>query len=838
MAPLRAQDSCKLEDLPSFESELAGRLAALDDRELEKFSWEVFLEENYRKAGIQVRDWNTICETVRSEVDRRARLSKLFVDLTWQHAASRLASADHVRARQLLALAEERAEPGSDRLAWIFASLAQVDALEERWTACRDNLARADLELERARDRPGFEVWIDGLRASLWLSIGMPELAQEYVDRQWQAASLLTDANSRFAAFEVRYEYFRVSNDFDGLRDFEQSILESDWYAGLGQEARASLEFRFALALVEEGLLSTDANRAARTRLNAVITGGLLTPPDQATAWFWLAIALIDAGMVDDAVSAAAHMRILLDSLGSLDPLRQENVAARRLLVAEAQAGLLRAERGRPDPEALARHLEQTLLVWNSLRKRWSEVPTRDGGIGYLFLSNRQFVVQTMLGLELAVKGPTAGAKAAFERLIEAHLESTLVKRMGVQACDFALMRLALLGRRRGLVVWIPLRGRSYALAADGSRVQAFELPGVDVLERRASELAAGIQRSILGHEPANSKELEGLLQAAQGAFLPAQLQEFLAPLDSVYLVGLDDAGFVPFELLDSGDGTTQGARRAVCRLPSIPVGVDLVQRAKERGAIDPTALLVIADKPSESVAQKSGLEALRIPPALLRQFGRSLEPLDCTLRSGSAASIAALQFPPSARPGFTHVVGHGIRRMGERPPGILLAPLGDHSGEVYAEDIEALQASDMVLLSVCGAARSRLRRGDGGRSDLSASFFLAGAYTVGSSPAELDLVPTLRVGISLHEQLLSGATLAEGMRLVRQAALQGGKKYDPESLCAHLIQVSGAGMTAHLEPVSRSSAGPPSSMIWGVATGCCALAAVLIWHVKSRRRS
>ncbi len=833
------QAQFKLDDLPSLESQLAERLKALDDPQLEKLSWEIFLEENYRQVGLKVRDWDTILETVRKEVEQRDSLAAHFVDLTWQHASSRLASGDNAGARKLLSLAASRAGPGNDRLGWIYASMAQIDFHEELWTACRNNLDLAASESARARDKPVFETWTDGLRASMWLAIGMPELAQELVGRLETAASQSTDANTRWAAFDLRYEYLRVSNDFVGLHEFEKQTLESAWYAGLGPDSRADIEFRFALALVEEGLLSPEANSSARARLSSLIESRRLKPPDQAHAWFWLSIALLDAGLVDEATSAANQMRTLLVSLGTADPMRQENVAARRLLVVESQAGLLQAEREHSNPAALERLLEQTVLVWNALRKRWSEVPTRDGGVGYLFLSNRQFLVRTLIELELAVKGPTAGAQAAFERLIEAHVESTLVKRMGGRDCDFERMRSVLLGPGRGLVAWIPLRGRSYALAADKSRVLAFELPGVDALERCASELAAGIQRTILGQESGESVGLEGLLRTAQEAFLPTQLQEFLEPLDSLYLVGLDDAGFVPFELFDAGNGLTHGARRAVCRLPSIPVGIELVRRATDRGPIEPTAMVVIADQPPGALAKKAGLEQLRIPSALYDRFSRSLEPLDCTLRVGSAASLAALKFQAGIQPGLTHVVGHGIRRLGERPPGILFAPHGDHNGEAYAEDIEALQASDMVLLSVCGAARSRLRRGDGGRSDLCASYFLAGACSVASSPAELDLVPTLRVGIALHAELLAGATLGDGLRAARQAALQAGGKYDPESLCAHLIQVSGSGFTSRLEPVPRSRHLPQGNAAANLALVACVLiaGAALLWRRQSLRR-
>ncbi len=804
-APLWAQAPFKLEDLPSLESELAGELKALDDRQLEQVSWEIFLEENYRKVGIQVRDWDTILGTVRAEVAQRDSLAAHFVDLTWQHATSRLVSGDNAGARQLLTLAEREAKPGNDRLGWIYASMAQADFGEERWTDCRDHLERAALELEHARDRPRCEDWLENMRVGMWLAIGMPELAQETIDRAWNAVSESMDANDRWAAFELRLEFLLVSNDYAGLRALEAEVHSSAWFKSLPEQRRTDARNRFAAGLVEEGVTDPAANQMARERLEDLLAGGSLTQAQGKVATGLLALARIDAGMLPRARLANDQLRQLLVDSGRLDPRQEQNVHARRLLTLDARIALAAGAAKLGDHARLEEYFDHMRAVWESVRSRWSEVPSRDGGVGYLFLGNRQLFVQTLLELGLAVHGDEGGAQFAAEWLIEAQLESTLAKRMHIGSCSLEAVRQSLLSPKRGLLVWVPLRSRSYLVAIDSAQARAFELAGVDKLEGHASDLIGALQAAVVESSPASQAALRVKIQEAQAAFLPEDCARVVSGWDSLYLVGLDDVGFVPFELFPTENGSTQGASRAITRWPSIPVGVELARRAEVGEFLEPSADILIADSVDAALASRAGVSQLIIPKSLREAFEAPLHALAVRTHTGTQANWGVLQGRSDAVPGLLHIVAHGIRRAHERPPGILLAAMPGHDGRVFAEDVEAERSPGIVLLSVCGSARSRLRRGDGGRSDLSAAFLLQGALAVVSSAADLDLVPTLGVGSNVHAALVAGHPLAEAMRQARQSALAKEGLFGPATLAAHLLQVSGAGMHARLRGVSAA---------------------------------
>jgi hypothetical protein len=788
-----------LRELPSYESRLPEIAAGLKDAELGDFSRQVFFEESYAQFGLKVADWDRVLQTLRAEVERRSALMDLAVELAWLHASSKIARNRWQEGEDLLRQASNRARPGNDILGWIHASWAQSLAAQERWTSALKHLELAETERGTARNTEAFKPWIEGIRGRMWLTMGMPGLAEEWVTSQWEEGSRSQDANERWAAFDVRSDFLLASNDYAALRALEREVRASAWFAGLSAADVARVDLRFTLGRVEEGLHSPNSNLRAREQLASLLDGRLQADVDRAAALYFLTLANLDAGELTAAADSAARLRTNLAAARTLDPSRPEHTLAPRLLALEACLAAERARRGLIGVEDLRTPLEGARQTWSAVRARWSELPTYNGGIGYLLHSNRQLLVEALLDLEMQVGGPELGASALFEWLIDAQLRSTLARRMGLQAGSLERVRERLLAPSRGLIAWIPLRSKSFAVAIDDRRARAFVLPGVDRLEERAGELIGRVQAAIESGEEGARSSLAALFGASKELFLPRELEAFADAWDSIYLAGLDDIGFVPLELFETAAGGTLGSRRALCRVPSIPVAAALAGRVERAPTADRSGVLIVADELLGSAAREYQVQPLKLEAPLEREFRRSLGGVPAQVLKGRAANFDALR-ELSARPcGFLHVFSHGIRREHERPAGFLIAPCAGNDGAVFAEEIEALRSPALVCLSVCGATRTGLRRGDGGRGDLASAFFLAGAAAIASSPANLEVAPTMRTGAAVHAALADGAPLAEALRLARQSAVERGGIWGSESLNAHLLQVSGAGLTARL---------------------------------------
>jgi hypothetical protein len=827
-------------DLPQYQGELRTLLEPLSDVTLREFARQVAREEETRSLGLAGVDWDAVLAELVGALECRAgeKNRNTTIDIAAQRGAALVAGNDFREARRVLEDVLALAEGGHERLGWILTSLAQLEFAEEHWIRSGVWLARAERELIEGRviSLLDFETWLHSLQGDYWVQIGMPELATRWVERLWSESAQSTDPAQQWKAFEVYVNLLLVSNDYRGVRALERALADNGWLAAWGPQDQDRARMRFALAGVEQGVSDERENAAARAALEEVLAAGRLPDAERTWTLVHLGLAALDGGDVDRAASAAAELREVLAELETLDVTRPENTVAPRLIALEGLVALARHARGSAAPGELMRCLEAAGQAWVSLRAGWADVPTRDGGIGYLFLSQRQILIEALIGLELAVLGEEQGALAALQWLVEAQQESTLARRLAAPAATFAETRACLLDGRTGLVAWIPLRGRSFALAADGQRARAFVLPAVDVLEARARDASDALKSALESdHEAAHSGLGVGL-EAAALAFLPEALAQWIEPLDGLYLMGLDDAGYVPFEMLPEPREGSQGARRDLARLPSLPVGLVLRERSERDASAGARAVACIADRTDAERARAHGVEDLRLGSSDAGEFLDALGTEDNVRLRGGEATWGALVRALDADADVLHVVAHGIRRVHERPPGILLAG-ADESAEVFAEQVESLRGPRLVLLSVCGAARSRLRRGDGGRSDLAAAFFVAGSAAVAASPSDLDLGPTLRTGALVHGELARGATLASALREARRAVSEPEQRLGRDWIAAHALTAAGEGLRARL--VSSPRAAPPGvgerGRWWTLAIAAGGVAALAI-AVRRRR--
>ncbi|HVS17565.1 MAG TPA: CHAT domain-containing protein, partial [Planctomycetota bacterium] len=656
-----AQDQAPpIEDLAQYQAELADLLADVDDADFERFARELILEEDGRSRVLEGVDWDVVFSGLRAAAGRRGTLDDLAAGLAYRHGVSlnargRWAAADAALVEALDGMAQDDPLRG-----WVLSSRAQAAISEERWDEGFELLDSAERAAAEGREGDDLRAWVRRRRAEAWVLIGMPELALDELRASWETARSGDDRRAQRNAFELLANALLSADDFDALRRLEVELgpeLEGEAWSPAD---RAIFEYRFATGDVDAGLRSPARSRSGRERLETLLESDMLDGPRRRWSLEWLARGCLDAGDHGGALAAVERLEGEAESSGSTeDPGRVERVALR------ARAALGLAGQGATEVRDLAQRLDEVREAWGSARVGWADVPTRDGGVGYLLLSRRQGLVEALLGLTLRLEGSQRGAESAFEWLVEAQSLSTLARRLDAPATTFAAARRTLLGERRGLLAWVPLRNRSFLLAADRTRAQLFALAPSHELEGACEGLLDALDARLQQRSAGSDGELNAAAGLASAALLPPEVREFMEGWDEVYLCGLDDLGLVPFELLQDGAGATQGTRRSLARLPSIPVGLVLAERA--RTAAPAGVCVVVADTPEPEAARRFGVEPWRTggeeERTLFSGWG------DDRLRTlrGAGATLPALTAELGPGVGFVHVLGHGVRRRDER---------------------------------------------------------------------------------------------------------------------------------------------------------------------------
>ncbi|MEZ6003298.1 MAG: hypothetical protein R3F33_03830 [Planctomycetota bacterium] len=141
---------------------------------------------------------------------------------------------------------------------------------------------------------------------------------------------------------------------------------------------------------------------------------------------------------------------------------------------------------------------------------------------------------------------------------------------------------------------------RHSAILVDAGRVRLFQL----CESAQAFEPIADVRQSFIAWHHNPSKQPPDWKEAAQGLtelLFPIELRDALEELNPsvLYLTGSLDDEYLPWEALPWSDELTFGERFAIAYLPSMVVGVALVERAQTGPPISPTlAQLLVTDEP------------------------------------------------------------------------------------------------------------------------------------------------------------------------------------------------------------------------------------------------
>lgn len=418
------------------------------------------------------------------------------------------------------------------------------------------------------------------------------------------------------------------------------------------------------------------------------------------------------------------------------------------------------------DLEAMRQILDQVL---SERIKEWGDRELRAGGYGFLQYADKRSLISELMRLDLALEMENEGATRAVTHLLAAESMGTLARRIGAHRADLTEVQTQLLGNREdhALLIYFPAPDRTHLFVVDHASVRHFPLPAADYIQAARFEAEKVLRRPVQRSTPQNEvrKPQEALSNLAALLF-PPEVQATLKTRSRWTIVGRDLLGEVPFEALPLDHGEYAGLAKAITHLPSLAVGLQLAERARhERRTTarkgDNSVVLLAAPDRSDLAVSTADLQAMIAAyPSKGRHLWSGTEASLDRLRKGmESASVTQL---------FTHGRFDEDR---ERAAVFLLASAqGSEPGFMGADEIESLNASPLVILTVCGAGRGYKRRGDASAADLAGAFLMAGTRCrcVVQSSYDLDVEAARQLSVHFHAALSKGDDPAEALRKAR----------------------------------------------------------------------
>ncbi len=741
-------------------------------------------------------------------------------------------------------LLREGTETSHPHLPYFYLRLAAIARARDLWGDARQWLDLAASVKDAPRTPSSFAFYLHGECFRYHLSLGLLDLAAMDLDEEERrAADLGENAHARATLVQHRLEYLLAIDDHERVVEIADELLSDplhpDFVGQIGklrafalvETSRRDPEVRAkAVAVMEELLRIAEAGER-----------GAPTPQDELHLELFLAMLQLEAE------DHGAAERWLARAGARIEDLRrdgEENVRTRLAVLHDSLRGYHRIRSGATG-EAGERALEEMRAAFDRLLAEWRSVPPRPGGIGFLWFSHKQLILEYLLRATLLVEGPEEGAARALEDLLRAQAQGSLARRLGApESARLSEVRRSLLDPGHGLLVYLPSPERGLVFAVDRERILVADLaPRVTLLEARRAFLAE-VTRSPADGAPAGmgnaaSRDMAALL-------LPDPVRTAVREWEGITVVGLDLLGWIPFEALPFPGERPLGLERAVDALPSVPLGLHLVGREEARAAAG-EFLFLGAPTPTPEARARYGIEDLsdRLRPEHLERMNRAAGRHVLRSHVGREATARRLAGGALDDVAVLHLLTHGVfdprgaepHTLRERPAALVLtAASAEDDGLLRCEDVEALEhMPPLVVLSACGAARGQVRQGEDGANHLGGAFLGAGAATVLLSGADLDFDATLELVTRFTEHLVGGnAPPARALQLARRDLVEAHPEW------AHpyyhgLMQVVGLGR----QPLRLSPAPAPAESGWKtpLAAGVVLGVLVLAWIATRRRR-
>lgn len=618
------------------------------------------------------------------------------------------------------------------------------------------------------------------------ISLGRPARADEALTRAERLAELAGEFGVRWLAFDLRLRQALAMLAWEEVETQVERASASGLLAQADASDLAQLRLRQAIARHELRWRDDPGDRTELDAIRALYLDAALPASLRASAARVAAAYCAELGDAKLAAEALQHA-----GAGS-NRERRTSFEAADLDAIELRLALLGGE-----PERGRAALEQLESSAARFLDDWARIAELSSSVALLQFAQRERVLAELTYGCLAVHGPEAGARRALEWLHRAQLIGGLARGLGLTRDVGSLENDlgALVGARRGLLVFHSGPRESYLLLIDAQSVRCVPIEAGSRLRETAGALANAATRAVRSGAPSDDPEVREIVATLCEQVRLEQWRPWLEALDSATVVGDESVGHLPLALLPTTSGAALGERIALAHAPSIPVAAALTRRARERGSIAAAqfraCLLGAPAAPAEIGVDEARMRAWG------EQLGRSTK-----LAVGLGASVQA--FESAAQDcQWVQIVAHGQydpRR--ECRAGFLLHAADPARGAIWSDAVERFPAARVTSLAVCGASQRPVLRGDDGRTGLAASFLIAGSDCVLQTPIDLEVEAAVELFERVSVLVAAGASPSEALRAARSSHSNRAPK-----LQDFLVHAWGAGH----EPLVDSKSVAPS---------------------------
>lgn len=665
-----------------------------------------------------------------------------------------------------------------------------------RWAEAWDRLQEvAAVRGSAAQGDPALERTVAAAEFQLALACGQPEVASAALAREREAVA--AGAGDPASRMDVLWNLASLAMAVDSpelkrkyIAEVEDGLSDEELAAALPVK-QAALAARHAMAVL---LLEEAEPPESPVAPELLLAAAELPEQDEVHRQnlLFLLLGLADGG------GDSALAREIYGQLRELDERRafpRENA----WYLAAWGGRLALSEGAGADPADLLRAEQEVEAAFAELLGTFAEMPSSEGGVGFLDTRGRRLLLETRLRLALRRAGESdAGRREAFRTILAYEGVGSLARRLGAREESLEPVLPLLLSPGTGLVVYVHGFEATHVLWFDRDQSGYSAVPWPRERERVRQSVERRLARvpERLAPEP-RQKELLALqadLRRLSGWLLPEELATRAGTWSGIHVVGADLLGLVPFEALSIG-AEPAGQTHAITFLPSVTVGAALARRAQGPAPLEADDLLLVAAPTLSDSVRARHSELVPFPFAsdrLTRAFSRA------PLLIAEAAGILGLEKNLAARSArIWSFVTHGVfdpkREFGA---GLVLAP-DERSAEgvLWAADLlrSGWSSPELVVLAACHSARGTPRGGEDGLWQLDGAFFALGTQCSVQAGWKIGLEPTLALLEVFLEETSTGATPAEAMRRARRALARDPEYQHP--FYAQSLRVAGLGL-------------------------------------------
>ena len=610
-----------------------------------------------------------------------------------------------------------------------------------------------------------------GARGQIYLELGLTDLAALEIEAERLAVAELDQSNVRLYNDRIGSHLHRGNLALANgrwkraIEIVDEALAQRELY-GEDSMWRAGLGLLRGLALAGIAELDASQRDAAEEQLQLALEHPELPPQEQVAARTSLAFLAISRGDFEVAEERLSGARQQIEAWERESERRTAAPEKTDLATAEARLALARfATNSGSDIRELEQRRAALRSALHARLELWALAPLRQGGLGLLDPPEPRAWFGTFVELAVAIDGAVEGARQGFELLLAAQCLGSTVRSAADFATNLDEVESSLLAAGRGLLLFLPARGASHLLLLDSKGPEHAFLDAENTLAERLQARVTLLSQAEAARDQRREQLLARERESAReiaNALFPQTVAARIAAWSSLIVVGADTLGNVDFETLPVARVEHLGLERELTRLPSMALGVLRARTRATRSIAENDLLILSAPEVAPAVAARWP-HTVVLPfgesdrEALLDAYGRSR----VEVRTGPEASRAALLATDLTRYRVLQFLVHGVQDFDRERPGVLVlggdatSDISDRgSGLLGCDDVEALAAPSVVLLTSCRTGLGPQRMGDDALGHLGGAWLAAGADCVVLSESNLDYETSVRLATFFHEGL------------------------------------------------------------------------------------